>query len=185
LIALIQNQELLFDGAMNVERDAVFAQRVEALAKLENGAGVGYTFWRLANDALRDAGGIAKDVDWKAVEDVAIVQSIAANDQAPHTVSKVLCEVSPGMVSDVQQADLQKRIEQVVASLDSGLTSADSNKQRQSELDALQSKMDELRQGRLPENMPADEAAKLDVLIDAYNEIKSKSHDGQDAGYSA
>lgn len=184
LMALIQSQELLFDGSLNADRDALFAQRVEELSILENGVGVGYTFWRLASDALRDAGGVAKDVDWKAVEDAAIVESIAANAQEPDRVARVLSDVSPGMVSEAQRTDLAQRIEQVVASLDSGLTSADSNQQRKSELAALQSKMDELRQGRLPENMPADEAAKLDGLIDAYNEVKGRSRDGQDAGYS-
>jgi hypothetical protein len=118
LVKLIQGNELLFDAAMDPEQQAIFEQRVQNLAQLEKGAGAAYTFWNLAQDALRDADGVAGMVNWMAVEDAAIVQSVEGNAQAPSAVLAFLREHSPGVVTQAQQAALADRVNQVVASLD-------------------------------------------------------------------
>lgn len=89
------------------------ARRVDALPSLVASAtGPLLAFAQHATTAIAAAGGTARSVDWKAVEDTAIRQSIVDDGQEPDDVYRAICEASPMFgVGGWREADLRQRIE--------------------------------------------------------------------------
>ncbi|MFA6230921.1 MAG: DUF6036 family nucleotidyltransferase [Rhodanobacter sp.] len=84
------------------------ARRVQGLYKLRERAGTGYTLWEKANQAL--SFGSAKDVDWGAIEQAVIEESIGEHGQSPDDVADTLCEWSPGATTTERQEALRKEV---------------------------------------------------------------------------
>ena len=76
-------------------------RRVNDLARVERTkAGAACTFAQHALEAVRQAGGDASKVDWKAVEKAAIIESIGQHRQHPKDVLAAIMKHSPGMVEE-------------------------------------------------------------------------------------
>ena len=83
--------------------------RLNALPVLSRMAGASYTFWQHASTAMQLAQDAALAVDWKAVEDTTITESMGSKGQSAKSVFDALCIHSPGSVTPAQQADLAHR----------------------------------------------------------------------------
>ena len=77
--------------------------RMAKLSSLKGKAGVSYTFYCLAQQAIDEAGGDLFKVDWTQVEDSTIQTSIGKNNQRPNQVHEALSQISPGAVSASRQ----------------------------------------------------------------------------------
>ncbi len=73
-------------------------RRVAALSSLEKAAGAAYTFWQIADKAVRNAVAI-DNVDWHAVDKAVVTESLGEHLQTPESVAEALCKHSPGTVS--------------------------------------------------------------------------------------
>lgn len=82
---------------------AEWRRRVDDLPSLKNGGGAVYTFWRHATAAL-NAAASPTQVNWAAVEQKTIEESIGQHGQLPESVAQVICAHSPGAASAAQQA---------------------------------------------------------------------------------
>lgn len=91
-------------------------QRLAALPALEERAGIAYTFWQFAQEALRAAPSPEK-VKWPDVERRAIVESMGQHGQSPDEVGAVISQVSPGAVSDTQQQSILEDIKRLAPGL--------------------------------------------------------------------
>ena len=70
------------------------------------------TFAEMGSEAIQRAGSGAK-VDWRAVEDAAIVKSLNADKQAADDVYRAIAGASPAALSDEQKAALRDRVNAV------------------------------------------------------------------------
>lgn len=97
---------------MENEENALREQesRITALSTLKDTAGAAYTFWRLSNEAIKNANGNASEVDWRAVEEATIFESIGEHEQSPQEVFDVLCKHSPGAATKTRQQALHEII---------------------------------------------------------------------------
>lgn len=88
-------------------------RRADALPSLaESATGPLLAFAQHATKAIAAAGGAARSVDWKAVEDAAIRQSIVEDGQEPDDVYRAISEASPLFgVGGWREANLRERIE--------------------------------------------------------------------------
>ena len=99
--------------------DQELIRRVDSLKSLANSGGANYNFWRLATEAISACGGNVQAVDWQAVEQVSIRQSIGEHGQSPASVYAALCNHSPGTVTQTRKKTIQAEIEQLTPQLQS------------------------------------------------------------------
>ncbi|CAE6795183.1 hypothetical protein R70006_05039 [Paraburkholderia domus] len=81
------------------------ARRIEDLPKLSRTSGAAYTLWRHASAAMAAAHS-PDSIDWKAIEQKVIAESIGEHGQSPDSVAEALCAYSPGASSSTLQAQL-------------------------------------------------------------------------------
>lgn len=86
------NPNLVGNEQENLEHD----RRIAELSKLKDSSGASYTFYRLANEAIKASGNDAFEVDWTKIEEATIRESIGEHGQHPDKVYDTLCEHSPG-----------------------------------------------------------------------------------------
>lgn len=91
-------------------------QRVERLANLKNTAGIAYTFWKHAGEAINATTGEASvnEADWFQAEDAAIRESLIEHGQSPETVAEAISEYSPGAVTTARQTAIRAQIEKLI-----------------------------------------------------------------------
>lgn len=82
--------------------------RLSNFPKLKDAAGVALSFWRLGTEAISDANGRVREVDWKSIEQSVIDESIGKSGQSQESVQNVLCCHSPSAASVSQQTALRK-----------------------------------------------------------------------------
>ena len=88
--------------------DAETAKRVRGLPKLLDRAGAEYIFGMQAVAALKESGGDASRIDWKALEGRATFDSIVRHGQSAESVSNALLMHSPGRSDPLSHAELQE-----------------------------------------------------------------------------
>lgn len=89
-------------------------QRIDVLPSLKNTTGAAYSFWRHADAAIKTAklsNGCAREVNWQAVEEAVIHESISEHEQSTQIVFDVLCKHSPGAATRVRQQELHEYVE--------------------------------------------------------------------------
>jgi hypothetical protein len=91
-------------------------RRIADLSKLQAKAGAEYTFWQEADKAIQLSGS-ANAVNWHAVEDSTIFESIGRHGQSPQSVGEALCAHSPSAVGKEQQARIWQRIDDLAPEL--------------------------------------------------------------------
>ena len=108
-------------GALDryVATDQELVRRVDSLKNLVNSSGASHTFWRVATEAISACGGNVQVVDWQAVEQATIRQSISKNGQSPASVYAALCNHSPGAVTQSKKEAIQAEIERLAPQLQS------------------------------------------------------------------
>ena len=90
--------------------------RIQNIPKLKDSAGVEYVFWKHASTAISKAGNV-ENVNWRNVESMTIIESIGSHGQKPDNVFETLCAISPGAVTQQQQAELQNKIRKLTPEL--------------------------------------------------------------------
>lgn len=90
--------------------EAEAARRVEGVQKLLQRGGAEHTFGVRAATALREAGGDASRVDWKAVETRAVIESMGRHGQSAENVTKALLAHSPLRADPASHAQLRDTI---------------------------------------------------------------------------
>src|SRR5476651_2262358 len=90
--------------------DAEAARRVQGVQKLLQRGGAEHTFGVRAATALREAGGDASRVDWKAVETRAVIESMGRHGQSAENVTKALLAHSPLRADPASHAQLRDTI---------------------------------------------------------------------------
>lgn len=105
-------QGLIIMERMNAERD----RRVAALGDLEKKAGAEYTLWQFATEALAEAGGDPKAVNWVDVEKKVAAESLIDNGQPREAVVHALIAHSPLRSDrDYQRDSINKLIDAVLS----------------------------------------------------------------------
>lgn len=94
--------------AAKIEAEA--ARRVDGIQKLLQLAGAEYAFGLLATEALREAGGNASGVDWKAVETCAVIEAMGRHGQSAENVTKALLTHSPLRADPATHVQLRNTI---------------------------------------------------------------------------
>jgi hypothetical protein len=90
--------------------EAEAARRVQGVQKLLQRGGAEHTFGVRAATALREAGGDASRVDWKAVETRAVIESMGRHGQSAENVTKALLAHSPLRADPASHAQLRDTI---------------------------------------------------------------------------
>lgn len=113
LIGFIGGQAMLLANlrdAVKLAKEAEqYRQRLEALHLLQKKAGAPFAFWRNAMAAIKNAND-RNEVDWAAVEQKTILESIGEHGQPPEDVAQALCDYSPGAVSAARQQELRQEV---------------------------------------------------------------------------
>jgi len=86
--------------------EAEAARRVQGVQKLLQCGGAEHTFGVRAATALREAGGDASRVDWKAVETRAVIEAMGRHGQSAENVTKALLTHSPLRADPASHAQL-------------------------------------------------------------------------------
>ena len=95
--------------AREVESERIAALRLAELPLLEKRAGAALTFCQYATEAIKAHG--SDCVDWADVERKTIVESISENGQPPSEVADVICQHSPGAVTQAKQDDVRALVD--------------------------------------------------------------------------
>ncbi|MBD9450265.1 Fic family protein [Rhizobium sp. RHZ02] len=90
------------------DEDEEFQKRVTGIVALQKSVGARSTLGKIAAQELATTE--PARVDWKAVEDRVIAESIGEHGQSRAQVIQALSEHSPGAVSDKQKDDIEKRV---------------------------------------------------------------------------
>jgi hypothetical protein len=90
--------------------EAEAARRVQGVQKLLQSGGAEHTFGVRAATALKEAGGDASRVDWKAVETRAVIESMGRHGQSAENVTKALLAHSPLRADPASHAQLRDTI---------------------------------------------------------------------------
>lgn len=90
--------------------EAEAARRVQGVQKLLQRGGAEHTFGVRAATALREAGGDASRVDWKAVETRAVIEAMGRHGQSAENVTKALLAHSPLRADPASHAQLRDTI---------------------------------------------------------------------------
>jgi hypothetical protein len=96
---------------------AVQTERTARLPALANSCGAAYIFWRLATEAIKQAGGDASAVGWQEVEEATIREAIGKQAQTPESVREVLIQHSPGVMSGEFQDAVSRKIDELAPQL--------------------------------------------------------------------
>jgi hypothetical protein len=90
--------------------EAEVARRVQDVQKLLQRGGAEHTFWVRAATALREAGGDASRVDWKAAETRVIIDATGRHWQSAENVTRALLTHSPLRADSASHAQLRNTI---------------------------------------------------------------------------
>lgn len=100
------------DYQSNPSETTEFDRRIQSLARLADGSGVGKVFWALAQDEI-SARGSPRSVNWADIERRTIVKAIAEHRLPKSEVRQVLLECSPGTVSSLRREQVTEDIERL------------------------------------------------------------------------
>ena len=85
--------------------------------ELQNKGGAAYIFWKTGSQAVASAGSPDR-VDWSEVERKVIAESIGEHGQPRNEVGDILCEYSPGALTDAQKTAVRNRVRQMAPKLE-------------------------------------------------------------------
>jgi hypothetical protein len=91
------------------------AKRIAALPDLRKSMGARMIVGEIATEELAKSG--EATIDWAQVEDRVIREAISDFGQSPEEVTEVLCQFSPGAVTDEEQAAIGRRVVELAAKL--------------------------------------------------------------------
>lgn len=97
---------------------AEFERRVRNVANLSRSAGVEHTFAKKAAEALKNAGGDAGRVDWRAVELLTTREAIAKHGQSAASVAAAINKHSPGRIDPASHGETKQAIERAAPALE-------------------------------------------------------------------
>lgn len=100
-------------GDLSSTAEADYAERVAKIDLLKKRAGAAFSFWEHATDALAKAKNDPRGVNWIAVDEAVLFDSIVKNHQPQDVVATALIEMSPSAAFPDREEQLVVRAEQV------------------------------------------------------------------------